>query len=133
MILILSFYVTSNFTVAFIPLLVHLACFVSWPAAPSPGGEDGVLLSRGVGETLGETFLKFLILVARFLGLLTVVDFVCPFKMPGHWLAWWWWTNDTAGKGSYFKNAEVVSEFANFKEEKNYLMVYHPHGLFGIA
>ena len=33
------------------------------------------------------------------------------------------------------KNAEIVSEFGhkNFNKNKNYLVVYHPHGLFGIA
>ena len=42
--------------------------------------------------------------------LLVVVDFLIPLKMPGLWVKWCIFTDDSANKKRYF-DAEIVSEF----------------------
>jgi hypothetical protein len=72
-------------------------------------------------------------ILPRALALLTCIDYVYPLR-PGPKGLWVWWcqlTKINGGLRSYF-GAECVIE-GEFKRDKNYLIVYHPHGLFGIA
>lgn len=69
----------------------------------------------------------------RVLALLTLVDYLYPLRPGprGLWTSWCKLTDFTGGLYSYF-GAECIME-GNFRRDKNYLIVYHPHGLFGIA
>jgi hypothetical protein len=71
-------------------------------------------------------------LIPRLLLLLSVLDYVVPLT-PGKGFFWWWVELTKMNKGieSYF-GAELVIE-GEFRKDKNYLVVSHPHGLFGIA
>ena len=69
----------------------------------------------------------------RCLVVLTLIDYAIPLRLGDSlWLEWCVWCNDVAGKRSYF-DAEVVFESEDFPPTKNYLLVYHPHSLFGVA
>ena len=72
-------------------------------------------------------------LLARCLVLLTIFDYCWPLRQPGLWLEWCKFTNDSAGKRSYFGGCECIFEGKSFSKERNYLLVYHPHALFGIC
>ena len=70
--------------------------------------------------------------ICRGLVVLTIIDYAIPLKYPALWLEWCVYCNDVAGKRSYF-GAEVIFESEAFPPTKNYLLVYHPHSLFGVA
>jgi len=64
--------------------------------------------------------------------LLSLVDYAIPLVPgKGFWRGWVELTKINAGIASYF-GAELVLEGA-LEREKNYLIVSHPHSLFGIA
>lgn len=67
----------------------------------------------------------------RALCLLIVVDYCVPLKMPGLWMGWCRVANDSEAKTKYFP-AEVILE-SEFRKDRNYLVCYHPHSLFGIG
>ena len=72
-------------------------------------------------------------LVCRALLVLTAIDYLVPLKL-GKGGLWVWWCKVTGiadALRSYF-NAEVVVE-GEWSKERNYLLVYHPHSLFGIG
>lgn len=71
-------------------------------------------------------------LLCRGLVVLTLIDYAIPLNLPALWLEWCVYCNDVAGKHSYF-GAEVIFESEDFPPTKNYLLVYHPHSLFGVA
>ena len=61
------------------------------------------------------------------------IDFAVPLRpgVRGMWPAWCRWTSFADGLCSYF-DAELVVE-GELKKDKNYLLCYYPHGLFGIG
>lgn len=64
---------------------------------------------------------------------LTLLDYAVPLK-AGHAAQWFWWcklTNFAAGCRCYFP-MELAFE-GEWKRDKNYLLVYHPHSLFGVG
>lgn len=69
----------------------------------------------------------------RALALLTLFDYLYPLRPgpKGLWVSFAKLTDYCSGLAHYF-NAELIVE-GTFERERNYLMVYHPHGLFGIA
>lgn len=71
-------------------------------------------------------------IICRGLVVLTLVDYCIPLRLPALWLGWCVFCNDCAGKRSYF-GAECFFESEAFLPTKNYLLVYHPHSLFGVA
>lgn len=70
-------------------------------------------------------------LLSRAICLLILVDYCIPLKMPGLWLKWCRFADDSEAKKKYFP-AEVIIE-ADFRKDRNYLVCYHPHSLFGIG
>eukprot|EP00927_Polykrikos_kofoidii_P081058 TRINITY_DN78190_c0_g1_i1.p1 TRINITY_DN78190_c0_g1~~TRINITY_DN78190_c0_g1_i1.p1 ORF type:complete len:345 (+),score=29.65 TRINITY_DN78190_c0_g1_i1:58-1035(+) len=58
-------------------------------------------------------------------------DLLVPLKSEGPWLWWCKLTLATRGKLSYHK-ANVIVE-TKFEKDKNYLIGYHPHGLWAYA
>jgi hypothetical protein len=69
--------------------------------------------------------------VCRAFWAITILDFMIPLKEPGFWDGWCKATNDVLGKKTYF-NAKVVVE-GTFEKDRNYLVCYHPHSLFGVG
>ena len=70
---------------------------------------------------------------SRALLAVTMVDYCIPLK-TGERALWVWFcklTNFARGFRSYF-DAELIVEGA-WREDKNYLLMYHPHSLFGIG
>merc|ERR1719203_2147749 len=57
------------------------------------------------------------------------MDLLIPLKKDGPWVRFCQWTLAAKGKLSYHM-AEVVVE-AELEKSRNYLLVYHPHGLWG--
>jgi len=69
----------------------------------------------------------------RMLLAITTIDYCFPLRTGPDGL-WVWWaklTNFSKGFRSYF-DAELIVE-GKWHEDKNYLLMYHPHSLFGIA
>ena len=64
---------------------------------------------------------------------LTVVDYVIPLRLGqrGLWVEWCKATSFAKGLRSYF-DAELIVE-GEWRRDKRYLLMYHPHSLFGIA
>lgn len=60
---------------------------------------------------------------------LVLADLAVPLRKEGPWQSWCRWSLATKGKVSYHK-AEVVIE-AKLEKAKNYIIVYHPHSLWG--
>ena len=46
--------------------------------------------------------------LCRLLCLITLVDYLCPLRLPSLWLWWCRFTNDVAGKTSYFDRSDKV-------------------------
>ncbi|KOO33897.1 diacylglycerol o-acyltransferase 1 [Chrysochromulina tobinii] len=72
-------------------------------------------------------------LVCRALIALTLVDYCVPLRTGDKGL-WVWWcklTSFAKGFRSYF-DADLVVE-GKWRQDRNYLLMYHPHSLFGIA
>jgi len=67
----------------------------------------------------------------RVLGAVVLLDYALPLKTPQLWLWWSGITDDSVGKSAYFR-AKVVLE-GEFRNDRNYLVCYHPHSLFGIG
>merc|ERR1712086_445499 len=59
------------------------------------------------------------------------VDLAIPMKFPGLNTTWCTWTDESEGKSAYFP-AETAIE-TDFKKDKNYLVCYHPHSLYGVC
>ena len=72
-------------------------------------------------------------LVCRALVVLFIADYCVPLRLGrrGIWIEWSKWTNFSKGLRSYF-DAELIVE-GTWKRDKNHLLMYHPHSLFGIA
>ena len=71
--------------------------------------------------------------VCRALIALTLVDYCVPLRTGDKGL-WVWWcklTSFAKGFRSYF-DADLVVE-GKWRQDRNYLLMYHPHSLFGIA
>lgn len=69
--------------------------------------------------------------LCRLFWLVVIIDYAIPLKLPGLWLRWCILTDDVAGKRSYF-DLEIVQE-GELQKDKNYLVGFSPHSLFGIA
>eukprot|EP00928_Gymnodinium_smaydae_P022701 TRINITY_DN18982_c0_g1_i1.p1 TRINITY_DN18982_c0_g1~~TRINITY_DN18982_c0_g1_i1.p1 ORF type:complete len:348 (-),score=36.60 TRINITY_DN18982_c0_g1_i1:93-1079(-) len=63
------------------------------------------------------------------LGALVALDLLLPLRKDGPWLWWCKTTLAAAGKLSYHKG--VVKIDAKLDSRKNYLLLYHPHALWG--
>ena len=72
-------------------------------------------------------------LICRALIVLTILDYLVPLRLgkKGLWVEWAKATNFSRGLRSYF-DAELIVEGV-WKQDKTYLLMYHPHSLFGIA
>jgi len=57
-------------------------------------------------------------------------DYLLPMPIPGINKRWCEMTDESQGKSIYFP-AETVIE-CDFKKDRNYLVCYHPHSLYGI-
>lgn len=120
-----SFYLAANLVLLWLPLVAYLAYEGWW--------------------------------VARFFWIASVVDYLVPLSTPSPWMKWWRLTDDTVGKEIYF-DVQIVCEMQQpkkdsggtaegndkavttdsgwsvsdcFSPSRNYLLVYHPHALFG--
>ena len=65
--------------------------------------------------------------------LLTVIDFCIPLR-PGGKGQWLWWCKFTSmadGIVAYFDGECIVE--GEYRRDTNYLLIYEPHGLFGIG
>ena len=102
-ILFCSFFLGANFVVALMPLL-------------------------GIGAFYGPAVVRY---ACRAYFALAAIDLVVPLKKRGMWMEFSRVTNITEGLRSYFK-AELVVE-GELRKDKNYLLCYYPHGLFGIG
>ena len=83
------------------------------PSLPSPSSHSGTVL---------------LILAT------IALDFAIPLPLEGPNMAWCRLTDDSGGKHAYFPAECVVEGLkTDYKEDKNYLVCYHPHSLYGIG